>query len=139
MARLNFAAQVDAWAKQTQQRMEAVFRTSAQKVIENVIELTPVDTGFLRASLTVTTGAMPTINRSAQPAEGAKYEPQPYALAIAGAQLGQTISAGFVASYAAHVEYGANGRAGRGMVRLAAQNWPQHVAEATREVKGGRT
>jgi len=116
--------------------MTAVFRLSAEYVIENVVELTPVDTGFLRASLTVTTDGPLPIRPDANPArDGTTYDLAPYSLVIAGAELGETIFASFVASYSAHVEYGARGRAGRGMVRLAAQRWPEHVDRAVRVAK----
>ena len=135
MAKLNFAAAVDEWCRKTDQRLEAVFKLSTQFVIEDVLDRTPVDTGFLRASLTVTTNGMLPIRAGAVPAKGGSYQPQPYALALAGAELGDTIYASFVAAYAGHVEYGAQGRAGVGMVRLAAQNWQIHVNRAAKEAK----
>lgn len=130
-----FSAVVSDWVAATQERMTAVFRLSAEYVIENVIELTPVDTGFLRASLTVTTDGPLPIRPDARPARDGTYELGPYSLVINGAELGQTVYASFVASYSAHVEYGARGRAGRGMVRLAAQRWPEHVDRATAAAK----
>ncbi|HEV7253876.1 MAG TPA: HK97 gp10 family phage protein [Mesorhizobium sp.] len=132
---LNFAAQVDAWVRETEVRMLAVFRTAAQFVVEDVLDRTPVDTGYLRASLTVTTTGPLPIRENAQPAEGQTYTVQPYALSIAGAEIGDTVFASFVAGYAGHVEYGAKGRAGRAMVRLAAQNWPVHVDRAVAAAK----
>ncbi len=132
----SFSASVDEWVAATRERMEAVFRLSAEYVIENVIELTPVDTGFLRASLTVTTDGPLPIRADANPArDGTTYETGPYSLVISGAELGQVVYASFVASYSAHVEYGARGRSGRGMVRLAAQRWPEHVDRATAAAK----
>lgn len=130
----SFTAQVDEWVLATRQRMIAVFRTSAQYVIEDVRNRTPVDTGFLRASWTVSLdGPLPM--RAANPGRGQVNQAQSYSLQIAGADLGSTIYASFVANYAGHVEYGARGRAGVGMVRLAAQAWPQHVAKAVAEAK----
>lgn len=112
--------------------MLAVFRTAAQYVIEDVRDRSPVDTGFLRASWTVSLdGPMPM--RSANP--GGAFQPQSYSLQIAGAELGSTIYASFVANYAMFVEMGANGRAPVGMVRLSAQSWSQHVARAVSEAK----
>ena len=123
--------------------MEAVFKTAAEITIEEVSVRTPVDTGFLRASLTVSLSGMLPIRANAKgtkPKGHARgtviYEAAPYALVINGAELGDTIYASFVASYAAHVEYGAEGRAGHGMVRLAAQNWQQNVNQAIARVKG---
>ena len=111
--------------------MTAVFKLSAQYVIEDVIYRTPVDTGYLRASLTVSLdGPLPLRGK-----QGDGYKAEPYALVIAKAKLGETITASFVANYAGHVEYGANGRAGVGMVRLAAQAWPAHVSRAVTGAK----
>jgi hypothetical protein len=130
----SFEAQIDAWVRKTEARMLAVFKTAAQYVIEDVRDRTPVDTGFLRASLTVTLdGPLPM--RPEARAGAFNYDAQPYSLVIAGAQLGGTVYASFVAGYAGHVEYGARGRAGTGMVRLSAQNWQSHVNRAVAEAK----
>ncbi|WP_422366410.1 hypothetical protein [Pelagibius sp.] len=126
-----FSAAVDRWTLKTKRRTEAVFRTATQYVVEDVLERTPVDTGYLRASLTVTfNGPVP-----ARGQQGDGYMAPPFALVIAGAQLGQVIYASFGANYALPVEYGKEGREGAGMVRLAAQAWPQHVAKAVAEAK----
>lgn len=130
----SFTAQIDEWTRKTEARMLAVFRTAAQYVIEDVRDRTPVDTGFLRSSWTVSLdGPLPM--RSPNPGGAFAHQPQSYSLRIAGAELGSTIYASFVANYAGHVEYGARGRAGVGMVRLAAQAWPQHVNRAVAEAK----
>lgn len=131
----NFTATVDKWVLQTNERIQAVIKTAAQSVIEEVSILTPVDTGYLRASLTVTFNAPLPIRRDAKPAEGQTYQAPNYSLSISGMEAGDTIFASFVAAYAAAVEYGARGRAGRGMVRLAAQNWQEHVNRAVAQAK----
>lgn len=131
MASQSFSAAVEKWALKSQARLLAVFRTAAQYVIEDVRDRTPVDTGFLRASLTVTLdGPLPM-----REAAGSAYQAPSYSLVIAGAELGGTVYASFVANYAGHVEYGAQGRASVGMVRLAAQAWSSHVARAVAEAK----
>ncbi len=135
MTNLNFAAQVDAWTKKSKKRMEAVFQEATSEVIEDVLVRTPIDTGFLRHSLTVREGSPAPINPGARPVVGGSYAVQPYELVINDLKIGDTVSASFVASYAAHVEYGAKGRPGVGMVRLAAQNWPSHVNRAVHAAK----
>lgn len=128
---LNFSAQIDDWVRKTQQRMDAVFKLSVQYLIDDVIARTPVDTGYLRASFTVTTNApLPTRGK-----QGDGYLAPPYILVVNGARLGDVIHATFVANYAGFVEYGARGRAGVGMVRLAALAWPQHVNRAVAAAK----
>jgi hypothetical protein len=136
MTTLNFSAQVDNWVKQTKERTEAVFKTATELVIQDIITRTPIDTGFLVASMTVSLQGMPSIDIAARPITGQSYSSQPFALTIEGAEIGDTIYAGFVASYAAYVEFGTKHFSGRAMVRLAAQAWPQHVAAATAEVRG---
>lgn len=131
MAQQSFTAAIDEWVLATQARILAVFRTAAQYVIEDVRDRTPVDTGYLKNSLTVSLdGPLPM-----RGTQGDGYAATPYALAIVGADLGDTIYASFVAEYAAAIEYGARGREGRGMVRLSVQNWQAHVDRATAEAK----
>lgn len=132
MPQQSFSAEVDAWTAKSRKLLEAVLKTSSQFVIEDVVDRTPVKTGFLRASLTVSLdGPLPM--RSPNP--GGSHAPQDYSLSINNADLDDTIYATFVANYAGHVEYGARGRAGVGMVRLASQNWQQHVNRAVAEAK----
>lgn len=134
----SFSASVSDWVQQSERRMTAVFKQSAQDVILMVKEKSPVDTGFLRASLLASTSAMPLIDPEANNPEGASVgdNDAQVALVIAGAQLGQTIYAGFTAAYARRIEYGFKGedslgrtynQEGVGMVRLAAQEWQNIV------------
>lgn len=137
MVQKNFSASVDGWVLETQRRMLAVFQTAAQFVIEDMIRRTRVDTGFLRASVVVSTNGPAPMSRPL-PLGSTKNQyqvPEQYALAIAGADVGDTIWATYTANYAAHREYGTHGQSGDAMVRLAAQNWPQHVQRATSMAK----
>lgn len=133
----SFQATIDRWVLETKQRQEAVFKNAAEAVAEDVIDRTPVDTGFLRASLQASLVEAPAIDPKARPAKGVKgiAPPSNYSVVIENATLGQTVYMGFTAAYARHVEYGARGKQGVGMVRLAVQQWPQHVAKAVREAK----
>lgn len=140
MADLDFSAAVDAWAKQSVEVMTAVFRLSAQKVGEAVTDNTPIDTGFLVHSFQASASEMPPIRKGYAPATSAgpgsyTFDNGPINLIIQGVPLGDPIYLGFTAEYAPYVEYGANGRAGRGMVRLAAQRWQAIVDQAVREAK----
>lgn len=129
----NFTAQVSDWVRQTEQRLDAVFKQSAQEVIFDMQNRTPVDTGFARASVVVSTSAMPSIDPNKTGAGSGTYAPdvQEIALAIAGAEIGETIFAGYTAAYAVPLEYGHSKQAPNGMVRLAAQRWPAIVAEVS--------
>lgn len=132
----NFSAQVSAWVRETDQRIEAVFRESSQRVISDMQQRTPVDTGFARASVLVSTSAMPSID-PAKKGDGKPHsaDATQISLAIAGAEIGETIYAGYTAAYARALEYGHSKQAPNGMVRLAAQRWPQIVAEVSAEAE----
>ena len=132
----NFQATVDEWVMKTRDRLENVVKQSAQDVIEGMqtpVEKggnMPVKTGFLRSSLRITIGG-PASGFLSRPAEYnyPDREDRTYELTLLGAPLGDSIYAVYLASYAASQEYGAQGRAGKGFRRLAAQKWPQIVAE----------
>lgn len=140
MANLNFAAQVDDWCRMTDKRMTAVFRESAERVIEEMQKPVgaggnmPIDTGFLRASLMASTSGLPMMSRP-NPGTAASYDGGQISMVIAGAELGETVYAGYTANYAAHVEYGARGRPPRRFVGLAAQKWPEIVSGAVQDAK----
>lgn len=130
----NFTAAIDEWVMKTRQRAEAVFKTAAQNVGEEIISRTPVDTGFLRASLTATLNDKPMIKRDV-PNRDAAYPAPDITLGIEGAKLGDTIYLTFTANYARYVEYGTRNQFPAAMVRLSARNWPYHVQAAIREAK----
>lgn len=146
----DFLSQVTEWVRETEQRTEAVFRESAQRVIAEMQSLVPVDTGFLRASLQVSRTAPVPADRG--PADGATYTYNPTAatLAIAGAAIGDTLFASYSAVYAPRVNWGyvgtdALGRTynqqGRHFIERAVQRWPQTVGDVCRELQaraGGR-
>lgn len=153
---LSFAAAVDEWTKQSEQRMERVFKESTKRVIQEVRKPVakggnmPVDTGFLRNSLVASTDGPTPIDPKAGPADGASYDKAgdvlsgDVSLIIAGAKIGQTIWACFTAAYARRQEYGFTGedalgrtynQAGRGFVRLAAQKWQRIVESVVKELK----
>lgn len=136
-----FAAQVDEWVQATQQRMTAVLRESARRVIEEMQRPVneggnmPIDTGFLRASLVVVVnGNPPTADRITDGRRYA-YNASAIVLEIAKFKAGDRMVAAYTAAYARHVEYGSQGRAGRGFTRLATQQWGHIVREVTEEAK----
>lgn len=134
---LNFSASVSKWCRDVPQRAEAVFHKAAEKLGEAVTDRTPIDTGYLVASFQASGSQMPVIRAGARPVEGQSYayDSGPVNLAILSVPIGGTIYMGFSAEYAGYVEYGANGRAPRGMVRMAAQRWQEFVNQAVKEAK----
>lgn len=140
MADLDFSAAVADWVKQSKEAVEAVFHRSADLVGEAVMQGTPIDTGFLVHSFQASASEMPSIKKGSKPNVNAgpgsyTFDKGPINLVIQGVPLGNPIYLGFTAEYAPYVEYGANGRAGRGMVRLAAQRWQGIVNQAVGELR----
>ncbi|NKJ38787.1 HK97 gp10 family phage protein [Rhizobium sp. SG570] len=127
MASSNFSADIAAWAERTKRRMEEVANLSAQRLAGAIVEATPVASCELVNSFRVS--APP---RQSRDAEGSN-EGQPVDLAGLGVPLGGMIHMGFTAPHAAAVEYGKDGQAGQGMVRLAARQWPDIVERAARD------
>jgi len=152
-----FAATVSEWVASEKARQTAVFRASVQEFVSRV-QITvpaggnmPIDTGFLRASLQMSTEGPPVTRADGEPVPGGVYpENGDVALVIAGAEIGQDLYAGWSAAYARRMEYGFVGKdslgrsynqAGFGFLALAAQQWPAIVAEqsvaAQSYVEGG--
>ncbi|SCB52454.1 HK97 gp10 family phage protein [Rhizobium lusitanum] len=127
MASSNFSADIATWAERTKRRMEEVANLSAQRLAGAIVEATPVASGELVNSFRVSVPP-----RQSRDAEGSN-EGQPVDLAGLGVPLGGMIHMGFTAPHAAAVEYGKDGQAGQGMVRLAARQWPDIVERAARD------
>lgn len=126
VSNLSFAAQVDAWTRQTEQRMTAVFRGSTQEVFRRAQERTPVDTGFARASIRASTQSMPPIDPTFKGVKGSHYPDSngQVIATIASAELGETIYLGWTASYAGVLETGHSKQAPSGFVGITAMEWP---------------
>nr|WP_249405671.1 hypothetical protein [Stenotrophomonas sp. CFBP 13718] len=116
----------------------AIFRESAQAVMEDASTpegeggKMPVATGFLRNSAVAST---------AGPPDGAGGDPS---LVFSGVELGQSVWAGWTASYALRMEHGFYGedslgrvyaQSGKGFMRSAAQNWDFIVDKVAKDVK----
>ena len=127
-----FSAQIEAWARKGRGRMEAIFRESTQRVLEDANEPMAdggrmrIKTGFLRNSLAASLQGMP---RGPSRREDGQGRPEDINLIIARAQVGDTIWAGWTAAYAAPRE------AKDGFLESAAQRWPQTVSAVTAEAK----
>lgn len=134
MADVNFEAQVSNWVAETEQRMTAVFRESAQRTVAIAQELAPYDTGFLRGSVRVSTQAMPPIN----PEKGTGSLPfgeGNVTATIAGAQLGDTLFVGFTANYAVYQEYGTKFMRPQPFVGPAVARWQATVRRVSSELR----
>lgn len=129
----SFSAQVDAWVLETEERLEAVFKTAVQETVAQFVDVWPVDTGFSRASFKMSTsGFFPLVET---PANRAGQTIEPYELIIATSEMGDTLFGNFTANYAWYIENGSRGRAGRHLVKLAAQNWQNNVNQAVTRLR----
>lgn len=147
VTKTNFNAAVDLWVQQTEERMNAIFKSSAQEVIRIMQAPVaeggnmPVDTGFLRASLQVTVNGAPVPAIRPNPNPNApkgsldNYTATVASLAIAGAEIGDSVVASYSANYAPMIEYGTSKSAPRGFVRLAAAQWQEIVRIQTVRAK----
>lgn len=153
MARtIDFGAQINRWVRQTQERQNAVFRESIQRLIDYMQKPVgaggnmPVVTGFLRASLRVTLGRSDYQTIAAKGMTSVKYDESVITAVLINATIGDVISVRYLANYAWRIEEGfvgidAAGRnynqPGRGFVKLAAQRWPTIVRQVSAEAKRG--
>lgn len=124
----SFSVAVARWTEGTEQDQAAVLHESLRQLDEEVASRTPVLTGNLRNSRTVSTLGPPPVDWKTK-----KFREPSDAInnAIAGVDVGQTAYLGFRAPYAHKIEKV------HGFLRLAAQGWSQIVDRAVRVVKGG--
>lgn len=129
-----FSAQIFDLTLKYKQRTDRVTRQAFQEVLSEATRdiyhggRMRVDTGFLRSSLKVQSGSMPS-----GPTKGRKdtsYPEPDIALQIARTRLGGTIYAGWTADYARPRE------SIDGFAESAAQKWQQFVRQAVLEVGG---
>lgn len=127
-----FNASLGAWAKQTQANLDALVRQATQQLAENVIQSTPVDTGFLRGSWQPSIGEPATSQGKMDPS-GAGTLAQ-IGLTIARLKAGGQFWFLNNAAYALHVEYGTSRMAGRYYVQSNVKRWPQIVNATAAEL-----
>ena len=142
MAQGSFAAEVSDWVRQTKARTDAVYRESAQRVVEAMQVPRAmggnmrVDTGFLRASLVATTtGILPPLQDKPDGVPAFSYDAGQINLVINGADITDTITVAYTANYARPREYGSRGQPGDRFVALAAQQWRRIVSEVATEAQ----
>jgi hypothetical protein len=145
MADRVFSATVDKWATATKARMLAVFKKSVEAVINRMQQPVggggnmPIDTGFLRKSLLATLNTPTTkVTFRGDDVRVDTWNSAQVTLVIFSAKIGDVIYAIYTANYAAYQEYGSQGRAGRGFVRLATQRWQSIVNLVVAQEKSKR-
>lgn len=142
MSQQGFTTVVARFAESTKQKGEAVFKEASQRIIE-VMQTPvgaggnmPVDTNFLRASLRATLGD-PGFSVEYNTSDGTSYtyDASATSLVIAGAHLGDRISAVYTANYAFFVNFGTSKMPPRQFVGLAAQQWQRIISEVNAEAQ----
>jgi hypothetical protein len=135
----SFSAIVSDWCRAEPERIEAVAKAAVQEVIS--IAQTPVsaggnlpvDTGFMRASLTAEPGlTVPAATRASGGDAPHSFDATSVNLTIANADLETGLTFAWTANYSRHVHYGTSKMQGRPFLTLAAQRWPQILAEQDR-------
>ena len=120
---------VSQWVAQTEERLNAVFRTAAQDIAREVQTprakggKLPVDTAFLRNSFAADINTTPSGNGESS------YSAGPISIVIGRARIGDRVVFGWGANYAVYME------ARYGFLRGAAQNWQQIVDKAAKKVQ----
>lgn len=130
-----FDAQVDAWVRQTQARVRAVYRQSVQSVVDQAQTPTfkggnmRVDTGFLRNTGTAALNGLPSGPSSNPNTTQPEWRGESLALVLSRADTDDEVVFGWTANYARVRE------AQDGFMRLAVQNWDQIVQREARNVR----
>ena len=120
---------ISQWVAQTEERLNAVFRTAAQDIAREVQTprakggKLPVDTAFLRNSFAAD------INTTPSGDGNSSYSAGPISIVIGRARIGDRVVFGWGANYAVYME------ARYGFLRGAAQNWQQIVDKAAKKVQ----
>jgi hypothetical protein len=147
-----FTDGIEQWVQDCQDFLEAVVKESTQEIVRLVKVPVmsggnmPIDTSFLQNSLVGVKGEeVPPMDPEANP----NKRPVPFENAaaieaiIANWQPGESMSFGFIASYAARQNYGFTGtdslgrnynQSGRHFVELAIQQWPVVVETVQRRL-----
>lgn len=132
----SFSASVDAWVKESEERLLAVARQSVQDVIDEAQTPTGkggkmrVDTGFLRASGRLSLNGMPS-----GPVRGDKDSQHDWNPTIATAEIGK-LQLGMSAFFGWTAEYAIYREAYDGFLYGAIQNWQKIVDKNVAALKG---
>lgn len=130
-----FAADVDAFVKETKKRMRALALQASQDLIEEIQTPTGkggnmhLDTGFLRASGQVSLTGVPTGPSRGDPKQKYDWDSSSALATLAGFEIGQTIYFGWSANYAKYRE------AYDGFLISGIQNWQSIVNRVAAQIK----
>lgn len=135
-----FAARVDAWILETNERMMAVTRDALNNLVDDASKPVAqggqmrVDTGFLRASGRASLNQLPT-GASIRPADAvtgqflSDYDGDAVVTTLAAMEPGDTFYFGWTAEYAAVRD------TFDGFLSLRLQNWQKYVDDSARRAR----
>lgn len=135
MGSASLKRQIDAFAKKSQDRLDALARQSVQALAGKVLVDTPLDTGFLRGSWQPSIGD-PDISHKAEPdPTGANIEAK---LATIAPQIKGGVKFWMMnnAAYARYVHDGTEKMPARPWIKNAVASWPAIVREVIADLKG---
>ena len=132
---LSFSKQVKNWQNATELRIELAFQESIQDLAREANTPrdkggnVPVDTGFLINSLAAELNSIP-VGPSEPPENymNQQWDATPVLLVVNNAKIGDSVTLGYTANYAQKMELK------YAFLRLAAQNWPQIVANVVKKI-----
>jgi len=132
MSGRQFNADIRAWAKKANANLDALARQTAQEVASQVVQKTPVDTGFLRGSWQPSIGAPADAVGAADPS-GVSAQSQ---VTLVAAQFngGERFFMVNNAAYARFVEYGTSTMVGRYFVNDTVADWQAIVRRVARSI-----
>jgi hypothetical protein len=123
-----FEAQVRKWAKSFPDKLDALLRQSAFQLSENVVNATPVDTGYLRSAWQPSIGEPKT-------SAGTGADPvTEIGLVTAQFKAGEKFYLTNGTYYGPFVEYGTSRMAPRYFVSDQVKRWPYVAAQVAKEL-----
>ncbi|MFD1944733.1 HK97 gp10 family phage protein [Paradevosia shaoguanensis] len=128
-----FAAQVTAFNRKTEAKIDTAIRKIALDVFSEVIMMSPVDTGRFRGNWQVAIGRIPQGTLELDDKAGIATISKVQAEAM-NLSAGQVIYLVNNLPYAGQLEYGYSSQAPNGMVRLTVQRWRPIVDAVAREL-----
>lgn len=138
-----FKATLGAWANKVDANLDALARQSVLRMSRNVVQATPVDTGFLRGSWQPAIGAPAAVSSSSADQTGVGAMSK-VALTISGIKPGVRFFMTNNARYAMRLEFGFVGQdslgrtynqQGRFYVGNEVKRWPLVVEALAKELK----
>lgn len=137
-----FLQSVSKWTKATKERSEEAFQIGVLDFAIELNDTAPIDTGFLRSSLTA--GINGSVPQGPNAEYGSNYNDQRLLSVISQLKLGDKVSLVYQAPYARRLEYGFTGfdslgrqynQAGRFWITAAGQNYRSIMRRAATRLR----